>query len=217
MDIRERPIIRADGRLKQAFPEIATLGPPGLKVSALLHSDAIDLWYSHVNDGFRYWGGHAENQIESARHRATDRPCVHQDLANERHCTLSVPAASAFQEQRIGAAPAYALPPIGTLKVQVDKEHRASPRSLARSGIHLRPERRKRRVVVGLFGQPCHATLVQLAHRGQGILARPTLRLDRRPQDFLLLSHGRFVSLKYGSEFSILPLGLRCGVSRYLK
>jgi hypothetical protein len=217
MDIRERLIICADGRAKQPFPETAALGPTCLQVSALLNGDAIDLGHSHLNDGRRYRGGHAENQIERARHRAADRPCVHQDLANEGHRATGVPQARAFREQKIDTTLACALPPLGTLKVQVDKEHRASPRALACAGVHLSPQRRERRVVVGLLGQTRHATRIQLAHRGQGILVRPTLRLDRRSQYFLLLSHGRFVSLKSGREFSILPLGLRCGVSRYLQ
>jgi hypothetical protein len=217
MDIREGLIIRADSRPKQPFPETASLGAPRLQVSALLRGDAIDLGHSHLNDRRRYRGGHAENQIQRARHRAANRPCVHQNLANERNRAVGVRRFRAFREQRIGTSMACALPPLKTLKVQVDKEHWALPRARARSRIQLSPQRRKRGVVVGLFGENREATRVQLAHRAQGVLARPTLRLDRRPQHFLLLPHGRFVSLECGSEFSIVPLGLRCAVSRYLQ
>ena len=78
MDISERLIIRADGCLKQPFPETAALWPPRLQVSALLHGDAIDLGHSHLNDSRRYRGDHAENQICGAR--GIVRPRVHASI-----------------------------------------------------------------------------------------------------------------------------------------
>ena len=141
MDIRERLIIRADGRPKQPFPETAALGPPRLQVSALLRGYAIDLGNSHLNDGRRDRGGHAENQIERARHRAADCPCVHQDLANQQCGALGLRRVRGFREQRIAPPLACALPPLGALKIQVDEKDRAAPRPLAYARVHLRPQR----------------------------------------------------------------------------
>jgi hypothetical protein len=135
MDIRERLIIRADGRPKQPFPETAALGPPRPQISALLHGDTVDLWHSHLNDSRCYLGSHAENQTERARHRAADHPCVHQNLPNERNRAPAVRRACAFQEKRIGTALPCALPPLETLKVQIDEEHWASSRASARARI----------------------------------------------------------------------------------
>ena len=44
-----------------------------------------------------------------------------------------------FCRQRVCTSLAGALPPIRTLKVQVDQDHRAAPRALACAGVHLEP------------------------------------------------------------------------------
>ncbi len=215
MDFRKCLIIRADSRTEKVPPETAALWPPRLEFSTLFRRDTIDFGYAHLDDGRRYRGRHTKDQIERPRHRAADGPSVHQDLPNKRHVAVVLQPARTLRRLRDPYTLACALPPLRTLKVEIDKEHWASPSSFAGAGVHLRPQGRKRRVLVQLSSQVREATRVQSAHRSQSTRAWPTLRLDRRPQNFLLLSHCRFVSLQYGSEFSILPPGLRCGVSRY--
>jgi len=148
MDIRERLIIRTDGRLKQLFPKTAALRPPRLEMSGLFYSDAIDLARSHLDDSSRDRRGHAKDEIERARHRATDRPGVHQDLAQERRLELDFRRLRGIREQIIGTSLARAPPTLGALKIQVDEKDRAAPRPLAHAGVHLPPQRRERRGVV---------------------------------------------------------------------
>jgi hypothetical protein len=217
MDIRERLIIRTDGCLKQPFPKAAAFRPTRLQVSSLLKGDAIYFRGSHLDEGRRNRRRHSKYQIERARCRSADRQGIHQDLPDKQYGALGLWRVRGLREQRIGPLLTRALPPLGALKIQVDEKDRAAPRPLAHARIHLRPQRREHRISVGPLGQERDATRVQLAHRSQGALGWPTLRLDRRPQYFLFLSHGRFVPQKNGSEFSIEPLGLRCGVSRYLQ
>jgi hypothetical protein len=201
IDIRERLVIRADGCLKQPLPKATALVPACLQVSGLLHGDAINLRGSHLGDSGRERGRHTEDEIKRARHGAADRQGGQQDLANERHRARGVRRVRAFREQNIGTSLARALPPLWALKVQIDEEDRAPPRPLTDPVVHLRPQGRESCVVVGLFGQEGEVTRVQLAHCSQGILARPTLRRGRRAQDFLLLSHGRIVSLMWERIF----------------
>jgi hypothetical protein len=134
MHVRERLMIRRDGGLQQAFPKAATLWPSRLQMSCRLDRDAIDLGRPQLSDGGGNGGCHAEDQIERPRHRATDRPSIHQYLANERHRTVGIGQVCPFCRQWIRTSLARPLPPIGALKVQVDQDHRTAPaRSHARA------------------------------------------------------------------------------------
>jgi hypothetical protein len=90
MHVREGLIVSPDGGLQQSFPEAATLGPSRLQMSRRLDRDPIDLGRPQLRDRSRNRRRHAEDQIERPRQRATDRPSIHQYLANERHRALGI-------------------------------------------------------------------------------------------------------------------------------
>jgi hypothetical protein len=146
MDIRERLIICTDSGLQQARPKASALGPARLDAWRLPDGDALKIRRTHLKDRRQDRRGNSEDQIERARHGPPDRPGVDQDLAKERSRTLDFGRVLIFAWQRVAVPLTRAFPPIGTLKVEIQEQHRAAPRSLtyAPSRTHQSSHRRAR-------------------------------------------------------------------------
>ena len=75
------------------------------------------------------------------RHRTTDAPSLHQNLAQERSYALHCEKCGrSVDTRRSTIAVAYPSPPIRALKVQVQQQYRAAPSTLTDTRVYLRPK-----------------------------------------------------------------------------
>lgn len=198
MHVCERLIIRGYGEPPRGLPKTATLGPSRIQMSRLLGRNPINLGRRQLRDRGRNRGCRAENQIGRPRHRATDRPIVHQNLTNERHCPRF--------RARVRLLSTECLLFAGS-RVASNRGAESS----SRSGL---PDRD---LPARMHAHPVGPTGSRWSHRRKfflsprvrrnarstgapspGAFIRPTLRHNRWPQDFLFLSHQAITEFNRG-------------------
>lgn len=138
---KKRFIVRVDSCYQQLPPEHNILLPSGTQTLAVSECNPFHLQNREVGYLRAHAGCHSKKQVRDVREDPLESPHFHQDLPEER---LRLPLVrkeglwrSVPHDNRSAAHP---FPPIETLKVQVEQQHRASGRPVASSLIYVLPQ-----------------------------------------------------------------------------